>query len=415
MQGLFPFGLKHNCEENARFYLVFNMLKYNALAVLLVFLVAFMGCGRDAASFKVLRSVNLSIQSDTMKADADRYFSLRFQNVGNQILAYWIDYEIGIFHIIDVENSDTSTLKLNRELYEVVQQYAKQPLHNDYKFLTRTKLGFYFWHQQCYYTWDLANDSVVKYSLGDTLAQAGDSNLQPFSASLYPFSFMGPKVFFTCVYPNLHLSEQSKVKTFYNRHNLIYFNTTKDPLEYETFGRFPANYREGNMYNDLYFYKCINSKNEVVLSYPANDSLFIYTEQGIFKEQKVAKSEFREPFTPLSLEERRDVGALREYALTNNFYHKLIYDKYRNCYYRVFKKKTSFLTSDGKIRKPADLPWTLIILDGDFVKINEIEFDPSMYSPLFILPAKTGVYVGSPYEKWLDNHVVTLTLLNLEI
>lgn len=377
--------------------------------LLIVFFVCY-GCENEATSLNIIEKINFSIQKENSKLSIEQLQSLRIQNVNDSVIAYWIDYQNCLFYIYNFVNNKKKTLELDG-FSDICMQYRNTAIQNDYRFLTPDRFGFYFWNNNIFYDINISTKEFKTYKINDSLQKNGIFDIAPFSVPQFPFVFKDNKVYFTCIYPRLPLVDEKAVKKFYNSPNTFCLNLNRN-FDYETFGDFPINYKAGNMYNHHYGYRCVNSLNQIILSYTANDSVFIYTSDGEFINKKAAKSKYSEELNPISINNKKNIAEFRKYALTNSFYQELIYDKYRNQYYRVFKKKASFLSPDGKVRKGNNIAWSLIVFNNEFKKINEIEFDPSKFSPHIIIPGKNGVFIGAPYEKWIENQFISLTLIS---
>jgi len=371
-------------------------------------------CKNVEPKYKELATAKFTIQNDSAILNEQLLHSLRFQNIGDSSLAYWIDYSTGAFYTYTIESKIKRLIKLPDEFKKILKQNSGSQFQNDYKFLNPNNIGFYFWEDLIFYKINIFNQKFVTYKIGDSLRENNINYVTPMSAFHVPFLFVDNKVYFTSIYNQLHLITESAIKEFNNSPNTFCFNIN-EKFELNTFGEFPQNYKEGNMFNHHYAYRCTNSQNQVILSYPANDSVFIYTSEGEFIEKLEAKSKYSNGFEPISISKKKNISEFREYAITNSFYQELFYDKYRNRYYRVFKKKQPYLTSAGKIRKGNNIEWTLVVFNSTFERICEIEIDPSIYSPQFIIPSEKGVYISNRYEKWIEEQAISLTLITLNI
>lgn len=176
---------------------------------------------------------------------------------------------------------------------------------------------------------------------------------------------------------------------------------------------FPFNYREGNYYGSFDYFSCFNNRDEMICSFGNNDSLFIYKNNNCLN-QINAKGVKNTCSDPVKIDNLSNLSYLREYIIVNSFYQKIIYDKYRNKYLRLFKQKSSFLNKEGNIRKNSELNWSIIILDEMMKIINEIDMDPSKYSMYRIYPFNDGIFIINSLDKCLQNHKIYYSIYEIK-
>lgn len=163
---------------------------------------------------------------------------------------------------------------------------------------------------------------------------------------------------------------------------------------------FPDIYFDGNNYNDLstnYISKCVNERNESIYSFPIDHNLFIYENNINIKKTNV-KSKFLNDFitTPENL--IFDIQHTMKLYITAPYYREVIYDRYRNLYYRVADIETDKIKENGKQQLYSDKNWSLIILNDKFNIINEIQFC-NKTNLASILPVKEGLLIINSTRK----------------
>src|SRR5690606_26614167 len=179
--------------------------------------------------------------------------------------------------------------------------------------------------------------------------------------------------------------------------------------EKKHFVKAPNSYQEGNSFGSFDVYNCVGGDNELIFSFPSNDSLFVYKDFKLVK--KVYAGNFKKhEFQPYDVSKNNNLALKRKYNITKPFYQKVVYDSYRNLFYRVFKKESPYLNEDGTVKR--DYNWSLIVLNYNFEVIGELPFSSTEYSPLVIAPCRKGVIISSSIEKGVVN---SYTLFNIEI
>lgn len=177
----------------------------------------------------------------------------------------------------------------------------------------------------------------------------------------------------------------------------IYFNTpaeviidiSKNPcvITNKT-GYWPAIYKTGLGYGDYWPARCLNDRNEIIYSFAINDSLFIYKNKrlsGVID----AKTQFTQHISPYPPDSNAHFAFLKKYNRTESRYKSILYDKYKDLYYRIYHKGEEKENEDGS----RSFLWSLIVLDKDFKKISEMEFNSQEYNDFSILPTMEGLLI----------------------
>jgi hypothetical protein len=138
--------------------------------------------------------------------------------------------------------------------------------------------------------------------------------------------------------------------------------------------------------------KALNELDEFVISWYASDSLFVYDLDFNLKSVHLGKSSLAKGFEkttyPLSKEESDRL------TISQTHYPRLIYDPHRRLYYRF-----AFI---GRTYNPNELidykstlknPFSIIVLDDSFKKLEEILFPGSTYNLYQAFIAENGLYL----------------------
>lgn len=164
---------------------------------------------------------------------------------------------------------------------------------------------------------------------------------------------------------------------------LIALNINTGEKQY--LSKYPEEYKQnrGGMQNN-YHYLCTNNKNEVIISYPACNDLIIYNPERKVTTRKNAGSSFITKLIPTELS-NPEITLIKEeynkYFFTTPSYEQVVYDKYRELYYRVAMLPNSEYGKKNSFNKPK----TLIILDKNFSFLGETFLEPDFMN-LFVYP-----------------------------
>ena len=126
------------------------------------------------------------------------------------------------------------------------------------------------------------------------------------------------------------------------------------------------------------FSKAEHPDGRIVYSFPMSDSLCIADTETMKVETRPAASVYFDEFPPQPYEESNQ-RALIEYVATIPMYKQLLYDPYRRLFYRVVLHGQSTTTSDDDKNYGKDRPWSIIIMNSDFVILGEQAFSERLY------------------------------------
>lgn len=151
-------------------------------------------------------------------------------------------------------------------------------------------------------------------------------------------------------------------------------------------GKYPDKFKsvEG-MYNYLY-HVSLNRNLDFIFSFYELDSISIYSNGEMtskylnskFKTKEIIYKKNTDNYDLTEHEENssKTVGYLNHY-----------YDSYRDQYYVIVKKQYPYENEDGTYNKPADAPWSILILNNKFEKVDEIDIPNHLSKQgFFIVP-----------------------------
>ncbi len=177
-------------------------------------------------------------------------------------------------------------------------------------------------------------------------------------------------------------------KEFQNNQNYknevhILLKDSVNIIEYA--GNFPQDY-QNKLLNDLIPFRTFKDDVEI-FSFCYSDSVKLSDNQ-VF----ALKSNYFKINSEFNFEARTDLNEIMRFHVENPAYNLLLYDKYRNQYYRVCKHSINYENDDGTLNFPDDAPWSLLVADTNFNIKNEILFPPS-YSRHDIFITPVGVLI----------------------
>lgn len=175
-------------------------------------------------------------------------------------------------------------------------------------------------------------------------------------------------------------------------------------VNFSTLGKFPQEYaKSGVNFNDHMPSACFGDHHTVCLSFGAYHGLYKYQDTSLVLKKEV-KSQYIYQFTPYPDDKTFDMLFLKKYFIEEPRYTNIIFDPWRNFYYRIVKLRSHF---DQQTNKTIDNKWSVIITDENFNKLDEIVFDYS-YSPKIFVPTKNGVLMFKNNASTEGNSVLKL-------
>lgn len=181
--------------------------------------------------------------------------------------------------------------------------------------------------------------------------------------------------------------------SFYNTPLEAKFN-----LSDKTFTEFPIFFPKKyctQYYGDLNYVSRVIVGDSHIYSFNCDDTIYSYnTVSNVLKKINCRSSFHKTDVMPLPNQYKDDVNRKIEHILQSPYYLNLIYDKYRNCYYRFFLNKMNLKKQDGAYNNIADKEQVLMVLDRNFKIIKEMKLPRnSLLSLSFV--GKKGLYIRS--------------------
>ncbi len=161
---------------------------------------------------------------------------------------------------------------------------------------------------------------------------------------------------------------------------------------------YPYDYMPNGM--KFFEYSMASDGDKIVFSLFGDHRLF-FSERGQLQTLNSvnASSEFLDeilPIFPISGERMDTYG----YLFASDHYESLLYDSFRNVYYRIAVPKAEF-SSEEELRdlRTAQLKFSVIVLNRDLEVLGEHLFEDEMYLPQNIFIGSAGLYVSTNHPK----------------
>lgn len=160
-------------------------------------------------------------------------------------------------------------------------------------------------------------------------------------------------------------------------------------------GAWPDRYKERNYYDSYPHRELIERGGRVrsVYSFKAADSLYLFEGRQLRKKVE-AKSRSIEAFETFQEDSLGNIAYTERYLTTAPHYGAIVWDPFRDLFYRQAFHPCSYKGPEGKrVKGASDQPWSLIVMDEDFEKLGEMKMDPKRYMPGPLLVSKSGLLV----------------------
>lgn len=170
-------------------------------------------------------------------------------------------------------------------------------------------------------------------------------------------------------------------------------------LEKETFRyipiRYPDIYHE-NSYFITYSRTFDFTKNEFILSFGIDENIWTFNPEDLAKEKFSAKSQHIGKISPIDETALKSgAGSIEQYVVETPAYGLLIYDKYRDVYYRFAYHGVAFKNSDREFNTIENSSFSIVVLDKKKKKIGETYFEKEKYDFHGSFVASDGLYIST--------------------
>lgn len=130
-----------------------------------------------------------------------------------------------------------------------------------------------------------------------------------------------------------------------------------------------------------------------IYSFMASPDIVIYNRYNGHVKHLTAKSKLQnQGFKPLSLEYSEDMNRKVDHMVENPLYMKIIYDKYRSCYYRMLLNGKELKNKDGSYNTFSDKELIVSVFDKDFQLLTDVNLG-SNYLWNYSFATPKGLYI----------------------
>ncbi|MDE6771364.1 MAG: DUF4221 domain-containing protein [Muribaculaceae bacterium] len=166
----------------------------------------------------------------------------------------------------------------------------------------------------------------------------------------------------------------------------------------ETANGYPSIYGEGNEiqnnwdtfgYRETYY--TLNAKNDIVTSFPASDSIYVYSPNSGKSERHYAgysETVDIKPGVP------SDPDSKTRKFISQHQYSGVLYDRFNDLYYRIIRLPGNADAQDVR-KEISSKPVVVIILDGEFNKVGEYRLPEDMYYTANAFVTPDGLHVNT--------------------
>jgi hypothetical protein len=211
-----------------------------------------------------------------------------------------------------------------------------------------------------------------------------------------PVVLSGENIFVTCTRLDVIVRNPEARKKYFSTPPDIRMSISGD--DQENFGVWPSEYRSGVPYRDYYPQRCSNGKGKMIYGFSASDTIYVL-KNGKLVSSHECKSKFMTERRPYPDDSTGHFSFLEKYDVTEPRYTGLIFDPYRNYYYRIVHHAIEYEEPGGMtVHTYFDKPWSIMVLDEQFNVLNEIKMDQSRFIPV-VFPVKEGMLIKKRQDK----------------
>lgn len=233
---------------------------------------------------------------------------------------------------------------------------------------------------------------------------AGATSGQPQSGTANPLNFYKGTFYF-----NVAPDRNTWKPEYYDAPTMMEFNFSD--CSYSYFNNYPDAMR-GAVWGSrgMSYSTTRNHRDQLISSYSSDHKIHVLDLKDRTKSEFLAKSKFFDELEPL---ENPGMDTDKEYVFTTPSYGAIMFDVYRNIYYRIARHGLSELTEKSEF---FDQNFSIIILDEDFEILGETFFPGKTYNGNQFFITKDGLYLSTNNDKnpELQEDVLSFKLFAVE-
>lgn len=155
---------------------------------------------------------------------------------------------------------------------------------------------------------------------------------------------------------------------------------------------FPQNHTEFSYSQSVFPYRILTDSLSVI-SFQSQDSLYVYDRSTDSMKRYTGRSKYQTvDFIPFDTANKGDMERVKEFLTVSPIYQRILYDPYRQIYYRFFVKEQPLKNENGVYNTIFTKDVILMVFDKDFHIIEEKNIGNN-YSWYFSFVTPNGLYV----------------------
>uniref|UniRef100_UPI004047FB5E DUF4221 family protein n=1 Tax=Roseivirga sp. TaxID=1964215 RepID=UPI004047FB5E len=251
----------------------------------------------------------------------------------------------------------------------------------------------------------IRNIEVVNY-LGDTVgnirvsnpldvAEHGQPILNHVSNNPGPTIFRDNKLYFS-KWPVFDFSMAQNITKEYSLEAVVDLKSLK-------ISEMNVNYPEWVQYKGWHISyllngKTMNSRGDFIYTLQGDDSISVHFNNGEKKRFYAGLSKTGSEKTPITkrTQKNREV----EDVMSTTIYWGMLYDKYRDLYYRIADNAIPFTSEHRSIMSVLEKPLSIIVLNNEFRKVGEYDLPKNIYYFYGIFIGENGLYIPRLNSKY---------------
>lgn len=234
----------------------------------------------------------------------------------------------------------------------------------------------------------LDSDGALQNTIRTNLKDAQGLEMFPVSYSyLGQWPVFSDSVWVLPVYPDLDV----KSKIYYNRNKFVVYDPIRNEVKQE-FGAYPERYKQDRYFDILREPSLtVTPKGSFLVTFPADPGIYEYLLGSYMVNYHQYQDWKRFENTGIG----RD-AVMQEFVnhyISSAWFQQLIYDPFREVYYRFGKEQQDLRKPDGEKNTAFDAEWKIFLLDKDLNPMGAYSLDANRFNPLFTFVSKEGLFI----------------------
>jgi len=159
----------------------------------------------------------------------------------------------------------------------------------------------------------------------------------------------------------------------------------------------------------------IDKKKNIIISHDIEHDLHVISSNGVERNHP-CKSNYINEFLSFDLAKWTNRTYNNKFQIERPSYADIIFDKFRNIYYRIARHGIKEINPDGSRNDVFDMPWSIIVLDSNFVPFKEIFCPARKFRCTDLIVTKDGLLISNNHESNpnFNPNYLSFTILNVE-